>query len=141
MNHERIGRALLIVTAAYIVVLAVWVFVLLPRSPDGTVPYQIAGLVAGFGAALGLAMMVAGRPTAEDRRLLRDGVEGWAVIEDVRTVGTATAPMTEVDVVITVPGSDSYPGLVRRREPSSTFEVGATIPVKVDPADRTRIWM
>ena len=141
MDHDRVRRAVATVTVVYLLVLAVWVLVLLPRSPDGTLPYQIAGLVAGFGAALGLAMMVAGRPTAEERRLREHGLEGWAVIDGVRSVGTESDPVTELDVVITVPGSDTYPGTVRRHDRAAAFEVGATVPVKVDPDDRTRIWM
>ncbi|MBM7417146.1 MULTISPECIES: hypothetical protein [Nocardiaceae] len=134
MDHERVGRAVAVVTAIYVVVLAVWALVLLPKAPDGTVPYQIAALVAGFGAALGLAMMAAGRPTADERRMRDHGLEGWAVVDEVREIGTGA----EVDLTITVPGSGSYPGTVRR-EGSVRYEVGATVPVVVDPDDRTRI--
>ncbi|MBY6681991.1 hypothetical protein HQ312_13095 [Rhodococcus sp. BP-316] len=134
MDHERVGRAVAVVTAIYVVVLAVWALVLLPKAPDGTVPYQIAALVAGFGAALGLAMMAAGRPTADERRMRDHGLEGWTVVDEVREVGAET----EVDLTITVPGTGSYPGTVRRTG-SVRYEVGATVPVVVDPDDRTRI--
>lgn len=141
MDHTRMSKAVAAVTVIYLVVLVAWAIAIRPKAPDGTLPYQIAVLVFGFGAALGLAMMIAARPDATQRRLRDHGLEGWAVIGAVHEVGTPDRPVTEIDVVITVPGSDSYPGTVRRNESASSFEVGSTVSVTVDPEDRMRIWM
>jgi hypothetical protein len=135
MNHERTIRAVLTVTVGYVVLLAVWILFLVRKSPSGTIPYQLAGLVALFGASLGLAMMWASRPTRDERRLERDGIEGWAVIDDVREVGEST----ELDLSITVPGAESYRGLVVQPGPSERWHRGDTVSVRVDPNDRQKI--
>ena len=74
MNNARIVRSVVFVTIGYALVLAIWIGWLMDRTPPGTLPYQLAALVAGFGAALGLAMMIAGRPTREQKELIEHGV-------------------------------------------------------------------
>lgn len=141
MNHVRARRAVFVVTGIYVLVLITWAVVLRPQAPNGTIPYQIAILVFGYGAALGLAMMVAGRPSAADRRLHEHGLEGWAVIDGIHTTWTDDTSRTELEVTITVPGQESFTGVVLRDDLASRHSVGDTIMVRVDPDDRGRIWM
>lgn len=139
MNHERTLRAVAVVTVGYFVVLAIWAGWLRPHTPPGTLPYQLVGLVAGFASALGLAMMIANRRTAEERRLARNGVEGWATIESARQID---ATSTELHMQFTIPGSPSYAGrIVYTIPPTETarFETGNVVPIMVDPSDHHRV--
>ncbi|MDV8024320.1 hypothetical protein [Rhodococcus sp. IEGM 1330] len=139
MNNARIVRAVVVVTIVYAVVLAIWIGWVNKRTPPGTLPYQLAALVAGFGAALGLAMMIAGRPTREQKELIEHGVEGWATVDAIRRIDDDTA---ELDLEFTVPGSSSYFGKIVYDIPdadTSRFEPGTVIAVRVDPAHRERV--
>lgn len=139
MNHSRIFRAVLWVSAGYAIVLAIWLGWLVEKSPPGTLPYQIVGLVAGFGAALGLAMMIAGRSTGEHRRLMNTGIEGWATVEASRALEDRR---TELDLEFTVPGVETYYGKIVYDIPvaeESRFRPGSILSVIVDPTDRDRI--
>lgn len=139
MNHKRTVRAVVAVTLVYSIVLALWITMVVGRTPPGTLPYQVGGLVAGFGAALGLAMLVAGRATKEQRRLMRHGVEGWA------TVGTLTrldARTAELELEFTVPGSGVYYGTIvwnLTEDEAERYEPGSILAVRVDPAHRDRV--
>lgn len=139
MNHSKIANAVIVVTIGYGVILTVWIGWLVERTPPGTLPYQLTALVAGFGAALGLAMMIAGRPTREQKQLMRNGVEGWAIVDAIRRIDSDTA---ELDLEFTVPGSGSYFGKVVYAVPTSDterFEPGTVIGVRVDPDHRERV--
>lgn len=139
MNHEKTLRAVAVVTVGYLIVLAVWAGWLRAKTPPGTLPYQLAGLVAGFGAALGLALMIANRRTAEQRRLSRDGVEGWATVEATRPIDDTS---TELHMLFTIPGSESFAGRIVYAIPpaeTSRFEAGAVVPIMVDPSDHHRV--
>ena len=139
MNHQRTARAVAVVTAVYLVVLVVWIGWFRAAAPPDTLPYQLAALVAGFGTALGLAMRVANRRTAEQRRLARSGVEGWATVEEVRPVDDTH---TELQMLFTIPGSESFAGRVVYSIPpgeKARFHAGAIVPILVDPSDRHRV--
>ncbi|WP_305092678.1 hypothetical protein [Prescottella sp. R16] len=144
MNHPRIVRTVCVVTVGYVIVLAVWLGWLVEHTPEGTIPYQIGGLLAAYGSALGLGMMWAGRPTRAERRLERHGLEGWAEITRAQQIRSTVdrAVVTELDLDLTVPGSESYRGRVRYEvypEDRDRFVVGETVPIRVDPHDRDRI--
>ncbi|WP_137723991.1 hypothetical protein [Prescottella subtropica] len=147
MNHPRIVRTVCVITVSYVIVLAIWLGRLVEHTPEGTIPYQIGGLLAAYGSALGLGMMWAGSPTRSDRRLARHGLEGWATItraQQIRRTGNsiADAVVTELDLDLTVPGSDPYRGRVRYEvfpEDRDRFVVGGIVPIRVDPRDRDRI--
>ncbi|OZE27548.1 hypothetical protein CH262_06035 [Rhodococcus sp. 05-2255-1e] len=139
MNDSRIVRAVVAVAIGYSIVLAVWIGWLVDKTPPDTLPYQLAALVAGFGAALGLAMMIAGRPTREQKELIEHGVEGWATVDAIRRIDDDTA---ELDLEFTVPGSSSYFGKIVYgipRADTAHFEPGTVIAVRVDPAHRERV--
>ena len=143
MNHPRIIRTVCAITAGYLVVLAIWLDRLIEHTPEGTIPYQIGGLLAAYGSALGLGMMWADRPTRADRKLARHGIEGWAKItraQRIRRTGDNTE-LTELDLDLTVPGAESYRGRVRYEVPRQNraqFVAGRTISVRVDPRNRDR---
>ncbi|MEV0945402.1 hypothetical protein [Rhodococcus sp. NPDC049939] len=144
MNHQRIVKNVCYVTAGYVVVLALWLGWLVQLTPPATIPYQIMGLLAAFGSALGFSMMAAERPSREDRKLERHGLEGWAKIEHITPVRRTVdnGELTELDLELTVPGSESYSGRVLyevRRENLTRFVPGATISILVDPKDRDHI--
>ncbi len=104
------------------------------------------GLVAAFGSALGFGMMAAERPSRADRQLERHGLEGWARIEHVTPLRRTpdNGELTELDLRLTVPGSESYAGRVVyevRRENATRFLPGETITILVDPKDRDHIML
>ncbi|RVW01709.1 hypothetical protein [Rhodococcus spongiicola] len=144
MNHPRIVRTVCFITVSYLIVLATWLGWLVEHTPEATIPYQIGGLLAAYGSALGLGMMWADRPSRAERKLAKHGIEGWAKIRHAqrirRTVDNGV--LTELDLDLTVPGSESYTGRVLYEvspENRSRFEVGETISILVDPDDRDRI--
>lgn len=146
MNHPRIVRTVCFITVGYVVILAVWLGWLIRHTPEATIPYQITGLLAAYGSALGLGMIWADRPSRADRRLEKHGLEGWARIEHTtrlaRTVDNGV--LTELDLELTVPGSESYAGHVVYevpREKADRFVPGETITVRVDPHDRDHIML
>ncbi len=63
MNHPRIVRTVCFITVSYLIVLSAWLGWLVEHTPEGTIPYQIGGLLAAYGSTLGLGMMWADRPT------------------------------------------------------------------------------
>ncbi|WP_072803837.1 hypothetical protein [Rhodococcoides yunnanense] len=139
MNHERILRAVAFVAAGYVLVLVVWATWLRPHTEPGTLPYQLTALVAGFAVALGVAMMVANRRTAEERALAKKGIEGWARVEAARKIDDTS---TELHLEFTVPGADSFAGRIVYRIPpdeATRFEPGQTLPIMVDPSDHHRV--
>ncbi|PTR31005.1 hypothetical protein C8K36_10131 [Rhodococcus sp. OK519] len=144
MNHPRIVRTVCFITVSYLIVLSIWLGWLIEHTPEGTIPYQIGGLLAAYGSALGLGMMWADRPTRSERKLARHGIEGWAKIRHAqplrRTVDNGL--VTELDLALTVPGSESYTGTVVyevARENRERFVPGETISIRVDPSNRDRI--
>lgn len=144
MNHERILRTVLGISACYVVLLAVWAGWLIEHTPPGTMPYQIAGLLGLFGFLIGVGMMLASRPTREDRRLRKRGLEGWARIDEAHPVGKTdhATELTELELTLTVPGSETYSGrVVYDLSPVDRprFAVGETLSVRVDPQNRDRI--
>ena len=146
VDHKRIFRTVSGMTAVYLVIFALWITWLEPHTPPGTLPYQLLALLGVFGSMLGIGMMLAGRPSKEDRKLYRNGLEGWALIEDAHTVRHTdhNSEVTELELALTVPGSEPYSGRIvfdvmpidRRR-----LAVGETVSVRVDPRNRDRIML
>ncbi len=144
MSHERILRTVLGVTAGYVILLALWAGWLVQHTPPGTVQYQVAGLIGLYGSLVGIGMMVANRPTRSERRLRKHGLEGWARIEDARPLRRTDhhTELTELELRLTVPGSESYSGrVILDVAPidKSRFAIGETVTVRVDPQNRDRI--
>ncbi|MFQ6328333.1 hypothetical protein ACLMAL_19610 [Nocardia sp. CWNU-33] len=144
MDHARIFRTVLGVTAGYLILLGLWLGWLLPHTPPGTEPYQIIALVGLFGSCVGIGMMLAVRPSRADRRLWRHGLEGWATIEGAHALRPTDhhTELTEFDLELTVPGSESYRGtIVFDVTPADKprLTVGETISIRVDPQNRDRI--
>ncbi|MQY24027.1 hypothetical protein NRB20_71600 [Nocardia sp. RB20] len=144
MDHSRILRTVLGVTVGYMILLGLWLGWVVHRTPPGTVVFQMVGLVGMFGSCVGLGMLYAQRPSHSDRKLLRHGLEGWAVIEGVHPIGHTDhhTELTRLDLELNVPGSETYRGTIvfdvapidRPR-----IAVGETISIRVDPSDRDRI--
>lgn len=146
MNHQRIFRTVVGVVAGYAVIVALWVAWIEPHTPPGTLQYQFLALLGLLGTGLGLGMMWASRPTKADRKLLRNGLEGWARIADAHPLGHTdhNSELTELDLQLTVPGSESYSGrIVFDVTPidRKKLAVGETVAVRVDPRDRDRIML
>jgi len=144
MNHQRVARAVAVVTGGYVLVLALWLTYFVGGSPEGTIGFQVIFLVCAYGSALGLAMIAAGRPPRRDRRLLRRGLEGWATIRSATPIAHTVdnGEITELDLDLTVPGSESYRGRVVYEvtpEFADAFEPGRVITIRVDPKNRDRI--
>ena len=144
MDHGRIFRTVLGVTAGYLILLGVWLGWVLPHTPPGTEPYQVMGLVGLFGSCAGVGMLFAARPSKADRRLQRYGLEGWAKVAGVYPVRQTDhrTELTELDLELTVPGSDSYRGKVLfdvTPVDKPRLAVGETVSIRVDPANRDRI--
>ncbi|MBB4665217.1 hypothetical protein [Conexibacter arvalis] len=86
----------------------------------------------------------AGRRQADAQRLMATGLVGQATVEALRDTGMTIDgnPRVEFDLLVTVDDGDPYP--VTHRQAVSplvigNFQPGASIPVRVDPADRTRV--
>ncbi|MCP2276346.1 hypothetical protein [Nocardia amikacinitolerans] len=144
MDHARILRAILGVTAVYLVVLCFWLGWLVDRTPPGTVPFQVVALVGLFGSCVGIGMLLAARPSRADRKLWRHGLEGWATIEGVHPLERTDhySELTELDLELTVPGSETYHGSVVfdvMPADKPKLALGETISIRVDPANRDRI--
>ncbi|WP_024801738.1 DUF3592 domain-containing protein [Nocardia sp. BMG51109] len=144
MNHARILRIVLGITAGYMIALGIWLGWVVDHTPAGTVPYQIMALVGVFGSGIGLGMIFAQRPPHSDRRLLRHGLEGWATIEAVHPLRRTDhhTELTRLDLQLTVPGSETYRGTIVfdiTPRDESKINVGETVSIRVDPADRNRI--
>ncbi|MET8654821.1 DUF3592 domain-containing protein [Nocardia aurea] len=144
MDHARVLRTVLGVTAGYLILLGLWLGWLVQRTPPGTVPYQIVALVGLFGSCVGLGMLLAARPSKADRRLLHHGLEGWATIERVHPLRRTDhhSELTELDLELVVPGSETYRGSVVfdvMPGDRAKLAVGETISIRVDPSNRDRI--
>jgi len=150
MKYRRIVAAVAFVTVGHLIVLSLWIDLFLPGSPPGTEGFQVMFLVCLYGSVLGIAMIVAGRsPRAErriERRIERDGLEGWATIRAATPLGkpTGDAQITALELDLTVPGSESYSGRVVyevRRSDLPRFAPGEILTVFVDPEDRSHIML
>ncbi|MBF6364811.1 hypothetical protein IU469_03605 [Nocardia puris] len=144
MDHARILRTVLGVTAGYLILLGLWLGWLVHHTPPGTVPYQIVALVGLFGSCVGLGMLLAARPSRADRKLWRHGLEGWATIEGVHPLARTDhyTELTELDLELTVPGSETYRGtIVFDVTPADKPKLspGETISIRVDSENRDRI--
>ncbi|MFI9506824.1 hypothetical protein [Nocardia sp. NPDC052566] len=144
MDHARILRTVLGVTAGYLVILGLWLGWLVQHTPPGTLPYQIVALVGLFGSGVGIGMLLAVRPSRADRRLWRRGIEGWATIEAAHPIERTDhhSTLTEFDLELTIPGSATYHGsIVFDVMPvdESRLAVGETVSIRVDPQNRDRI--
>ncbi|MEV0249467.1 hypothetical protein AB0H76_22900 [Nocardia sp. NPDC050712] len=144
MDHARILRTVLGVVAGYLILLGLWLGWLVHHMPPGTVPYQIVGMVGLFGSAVGLAMLLATRPSRADRRLWQHGLEGWATIRGRHALHRTDrhTELTQLDLELTIPGAETYSGSITfdvQPADSAKLEVGATVSIRVDPANRDRI--
>ncbi|BDT89688.1 DUF3592 domain-containing protein [Nocardia cyriacigeorgica] len=144
MDHVRVLRVVLGVTAGYLILLALWLGWVVQHTPDGTVPFQIIALVGIFGSCIGIGLMWVERPSKADRRLARHGIEGWARVEHVRPLAWTDhhSELTELDLEFTVPGAESYRGTVVydvTPADKERLEVGEVISIRVDPDNRDRV--
>jgi len=78
------------------------------------------------------------------QRLMATGLVGRATVAALRDTGATVAgnPQVEFELVVTVDGEAAYPVTHRQvvsRQVIANFQPGASIPVRVDPADRTRV--
>jgi hypothetical protein len=144
MKHKRILRTVAFITTGYLILLSLWLNLFYPNSAEGTEGFQVMFLVCLYGAVLGLGMLIADRATREDRKIERDGLEGWATIRAATPLGSVIGDVqrTELDLDLTVPGSEPYSGKVvfeAERSDVSRLVAGQVVSVLVDPDDRTRI--
>src|SRR5262249_26134440 len=85
-----------------------------------------------------------GRQQADAQRLMATGLIGQATVQAVRDTGMTINenPQVEFDLLVSVDGSEAYPVTHRQvvsRLVLSNFQPGAAIPVRVDPADPSRV--
>lgn len=84
------------------------------------------------------------RQQAEAQRLMATGLIGQATVEALRETGLTVNenPQLEFDLRVTVDGGAPYSVTHRQvvsRLVIANFQPGASIPVRIDPADRTRV--
>ncbi|MDW5595297.1 DUF3592 domain-containing protein [Conexibacter stalactiti] len=84
------------------------------------------------------------RQQADAQRLMATGLIGQATVQALRDTGMTINenPQVEFDLLVSVDGRDPYPVTHRQvvsRLVISNFQPGASIPVRVDPADPTRV--
>ena len=142
-HHRRIVCTVAFVTTAYLIVFSLWLNLFLPKSEPGTVGFQIMFLVCLYGTVLGLAMVFSDRSSKVQRRIERDGFEGWATVRSAKPVRvTRGGQLTELDLDLTVPGSEPYHGKVFyevSRKHLPRYTPGQVVTIFVDPDDRDRI--
>jgi hypothetical protein len=144
INHLRIQHLVLGITAVYVLVLALWVGWVAPRTPPGTIPYQATFLFGMFGSSLGIAFMLLNREPKAERQLRRKGLEGWAHIDAMRMLGPTGrfTDLVELDVTLTVPGLQTRSGrLTYEVSPVDRDQVvvGRTVSVRVDPRNPRQV--
>lgn len=138
INHLRIQHVVLGITAVYVLLLALWVAWIAPNTPPDTVPYQITFLFGLFGSSLGIAFLLLNREPRTDRRLRKNGIEGWAHIDALRVVKRTSrfTDIVELDVSLTVPGLQTRTGRITYEVTPADRDlvaVGRTVPARVDP--------
>ncbi|MGI9209205.1 MAG: hypothetical protein ACR2I3_14715 [Rhodococcus sp. (in: high G+C Gram-positive bacteria)] len=142
-HHRRIVCTVAFVTTAYLIVFSLWLNLFLPKSEPGTVGFQIMFLVCLYGTVLGLAMVFSDRSSKVQRRIERDGFEGWATVRSAKPVRvTRGGQLTELDLDLTVPGSEPYHGKVFyevSHKHLPRYTPGQIVTIFVDPEDRDRI--
>jgi hypothetical protein len=84
------------------------------------------------------------RQQADAQRLMATGLIGQATVQALRDTGMMINenPQVEFDLLVSVDGREPYPVTHRQvvsRLVISNFQPGASIPVRVDPADPTRV--
>ncbi len=143
MHHRRTVYAVAFVTTAYLIVFSLWLNLFYPRSEPGTVGFQIVFLVCLYGTVLGLAMIFSDRASKAQRKIEREGFEGWATVRSARPVrATRSGQLTELDLDLMVPGSEPYHGKVFyevSRKHLPRYTPGQVVTIFVDPDDRDRI--
>lgn len=144
MKHKRILRVVAFITVGYLILLSLWLNLFYPDSAEGTEGFQVMFLVCLYGALLGLGMLLADHTTRADRKIEREGIEGWATIRAATPLGSVIGNVhrTELDLDLMVPGSEPYSGRVvfeADRNDLSRLVAGQVVSVLVDPDDHTRI--
>lgn len=84
------------------------------------------------------------RQQADAQRLMATGLIGQAVVQQLRDTGLTVDdnPQVEFELLVSVDGRPSYPVVHRQvvsRLVLGNFQPGAAIPVRIDPADRSRV--
>ncbi|MFD3811601.1 hypothetical protein [Rhodococcus sp. NPDC058639] len=142
-HHRRTVCTVAFVTTAYLIVFSLWLNLFLPKSEPGTVGFQIMFLVCLYGTVLGLAMVFSDRSSKVQRRIEREGFEGWATVRSAKPVRvTRGGQLTELDLDLTVPGSEPYHGKVFyevSHKHLPRYTPGQIVTIFVDPEDRDRI--
>lgn len=85
-----------------------------------------------------------GRQQADAQRLMATGITGQATVQALRETGATLDenPQVEFELLVTVDGSSPYPVTHRQavsRLVMANFQPGASIPVRIDPSDPTRV--
>jgi hypothetical protein len=110
-------------------------------------PRGFAGQFKEMGSAVRDAneqLSALGRQQADAQRLMATGLIGQATVQAVRDTGMTINenPQVEFDLLVSVDGREAYPVTHRQvvsRLVLANFQAGASIPVRVDPADPTRV--
>lgn len=84
------------------------------------------------------------RQQADAQRLMATGLIGQAVVQQLRDTGLIVGdnPQIEFELLVSADGRTPYPVVHRQvvsRLVLGNFQPGASIPVRIDPADRTRV--
>lgn len=85
-----------------------------------------------------------GQRQSDAQRLMATGLVGKATVRAIREMDTTTDenPRVEFDLLVAVDGREPYPVThlqVVSRLVIANFQPGASIPVRVDPADPMRV--
>jgi hypothetical protein len=118
----------------------------LQKQAEAMTPPEHRGVVGGFRAmrdGVAQANQVLGDVAADGQKaqyLMANGRQGSATIEAIRDTGMTINdnPTVELDLSVNVDGTDAY-GVTHKqtiaRIAIPSFQPGATVPVRVDPAD------
>jgi hypothetical protein len=90
------------------------------------------------------ALAAIGQQRTDAQRLMATGLLGQATVQALRDTGAVVNdnPQIEFDLLVTVDERDPYPVTHRQvvsRLVLANFQPGASIPVRIDPADPGRV--
>lgn len=117
------------------------------KTAKAMTPPEHRGVMGGFRAMKDLAATGATvlndmqEQNATSQRLMSSGRQGTATVTAIRDTGLTVNenPQVELDLQVTVGGAPAYAVTHRQvvsRVAIPAFQPGATVPVRVDPADQ-----
>jgi hypothetical protein len=144
-TFSRFTRTYLIIFGGLFVVIGIGMIVVLGGIPyAGETIWLTGGIFAIVGGALVMVGLVIGRGASATDQILASGVTGTATITGVTQTGMYLndQPRIKMDLLVALPGRAPYTAEHAEFVPLillARVQPGATLPVKVDPANPQKV--